>query len=446
MTDTVNYPDILGAITGGDRCNIGVAQAALAVRPRVARAGRPFEVILLLQNACDAAVDVTTTLHLPDVDAKKQRGKFLTKNVKLVIGMAPAEVGYVVLPATTLPDTAVSDAYKVAVDVDVKTLQKPNRVRQSEGGGDFSVDFLKPEAKEQFESLQSLIFSTTKRVGRNIIEAPFNLMSGTVAQMTDFKPGWVSICRLVDYGDPRPMLHRYADLMRISILPRLKRHETFLPLLETTKDKFREADFPLHEAEAVLIAKLFTLILEYATPGENAHGFVTAGNFAIVPLIERNPLSIETPPDIPHWVQGMLQLVDRDSRVAYHPVLALNRLLFEELLFDAVIHAFDLVERETGEDLGSPLEIESYARTLASMIKNKERLGFSRVYLPLVLGGILVNDKMPASKESPLDLLRSLSLALDQRAVELGEDEAPLLDMTRRLIDRTGQKYGLRPG
>jgi hypothetical protein len=132
--------------------------------------------------------------------------------------------------------------------------------------------------------------------------------------------------------------------------------------------------------------------------------------------------------------------------VAYHPVLTLNRLLFEELLFDATVHAFDLVERETGEDMGSPLEIESYARTLAGMIKNKERLGFSRVYLPLVLGGILINDKMPVSKESPLDLLRSLATALGERAVELGEDEAPLIDMTKRLIDRTGQKYGLRPG
>lgn len=446
MADSVNYPDVLGAITGGERCNIGVAQAALAVRPRVARAGRPFEVILLLQNACDAAVDVTTTLHLPDVDAKKQRGKFLTRNVKLVIGMAPAEVGYVVLPASTLPDTAVSDAYKVAVDVDVKTLQKPNRIRQADGGGAFSVDYLKPEAKEQFESLKSLTFSTTKRLGRNIIEAPLNLMSGTLGQITDFKPGWVSICRLVDYGDPRPMLHRYADLMRISILPRMKRHETFLPLLETTKNKFSEADFPLYEAEAVLIAKLLTLILEYAAPGENAHGFVTAGNYAISPLIERNPLSIETVPELPHWAQGMLQLVDRDSRVAYHPILAINKLLYEELLYDATVHAFDLVERETGEDLGSPMEMAGYARTLVSMVKNKEPLGFSRVYLPLVLGGILVNDKMPASKESPLDLLRSLSQALDARADELGEDEAALIDMTKRLIDRTGQKYGLRPG
>jgi hypothetical protein len=90
MSDHVNYPDVLGAITGGARCNIGVAQAALAVRPRVVRAGRPFEIILLLQNASGVDVDVTMTLHLPEVDAQKQRGKFVSKTTRLVIGMASA--------------------------------------------------------------------------------------------------------------------------------------------------------------------------------------------------------------------------------------------------------------------------------------------------------------------------------------------------------------------
>jgi hypothetical protein len=446
MTDNVNYPDILGAITGGARCNIGVAQAALALRPRVARIGRPFEIILLLQNACDVEADVTTTLHLPDVDARKQRGRFVAKSMRLVIGMAPAEVGYVMLPATTLPDTEVSDSYKIGVEVDAKPLQKPRRVRLPEGGGAYSSEYLKPDAREKVEALQSLSFSTTKRMGRNILEAPLSLMSGTLGQIVDLKPGWVSICKLVDYADSRPMLHRYGDLLRVSILPRMKRHETYPALLETTKQRFREAGFQLYEAEAALIAKLLTLIVEYAAPNETAHGYAASGKYSVTPLLVRDPLAIETPPVLPHWIQGMLQLVDRDARVADHPVLTLTQLLYEELVFDAAVHAFDLVERETGEDLGSPAEIEGYARSLANMLREKQGLAFSRVYLPLIMGGILVNDRMPVSKESPLDLLRSLALAMDERALKLDEDETTLIEMTERMIERTGQKYGLRPG
>ena len=45
MADATNYPDVLGFLTGGQRSNFGSAQVALAVRPRIVRAGRPFEVL-----------------------------------------------------------------------------------------------------------------------------------------------------------------------------------------------------------------------------------------------------------------------------------------------------------------------------------------------------------------------------------------------------------------
>jgi hypothetical protein len=446
MSDLVNYPDILGAITGGARCNIGVVQAALAVRPRVARAGRPFEIILLLQNACDVDVDVTTTLHLPEEDGKKQYGKFVTKNRRIVIGMAPAEVGYVVLPATTLPDTAPGDSYRVDVDIDAKPLQKPRRVREPEGGGEFSLEYLKPDAREKVENLQTLAFSTVKRLGRNTLEAPLSLMSGTLGQIVNFKPGWVSVCRLVDYADTRPLLHHYGDLLRTSILPALRRNELYPQLLQATKAKFTSAGFPLQETEAVLITKLMVLILEYASPSETGHGYIAAGKYGVMPLIERSPLTLEAPPELPRWLTAMLQHVNRDARLASHAVTTVTDLLYEDLLYDAAMLSFELVERETGEDLGGPEELEGYVRTLLNMIKDKAGLHFSQVYLPLIMGGIIVNDQLPVSKQSPADLLRSQASTMEARAAVLGDEEAALIEMTGQLIERTGQKYGFRPG
>ena len=54
---------LLGAVTGGERLNLDVVQCALGVRPSSVPAGKPFEAILLLQNASDVNVDVTA----PDV-------------------------------------------------------------------------------------------------------------------------------------------------------------------------------------------------------------------------------------------------------------------------------------------------------------------------------------------------------------------------------------------
>ena len=115
---------------------MGVVQLAGAVRPRVVRAGKPFDVVVLIQNASDARLDVSATVQLPEKDAKKKKGKFVIKADKVVIGVEPAEVGYITVPVSTMPDTAVSPDYQVSVDIDIKPVNKgkPKRVRHAEGG------------------------------------------------------------------------------------------------------------------------------------------------------------------------------------------------------------------------------------------------------------------------------------------------------------------------
>jgi len=98
MIDSANYPDILGLITGGERLNLDSVQIAVATRPRFVRAGRPFEILLLVQNAVDTDVDITMTLHMPSVDAKKQKDRFIIQTQRVVVGVKPAEVGYALLP------------------------------------------------------------------------------------------------------------------------------------------------------------------------------------------------------------------------------------------------------------------------------------------------------------------------------------------------------------
>ena len=54
----------------------------------------------------------------------------------------------------------------------------------------------------------------------------------------------------------------------------------------------------------------------------------------------------------------------------------------------------------------------------------KAGLDFGRVYLPLVMGGLLINDQFASKDENPADLLRDLGLALQQRSLELAEQIA----------------------
>ncbi len=186
------YPDILGFLTGGPRYNLSVVQFALATRPRVVHAGRPFEAILLVQNASDVDVDITAMLQLPKKDAKGQPDRFKAKAQRLVIGLQPAEVGYLKLPIMCDRTTAIQEGYELGVSVKVKPLSRPQRIRPAEGSG--SIAQLRPECHEDMKELQKLVFSVEKSFGLgSVLQTTFSVMSGKIGRLADLSPGWVSL-------------------------------------------------------------------------------------------------------------------------------------------------------------------------------------------------------------------------------------------------------------
>lgn len=444
MADSaVNYPDILGLITGGARVNLGVVQAALAVRPRITRAGRPFEVMLLLQNAADVDVDVVATLSLPEQDARKQRGRFITQKARLRIGLAPAEVGFAIMPVTTLADVAMGDDYRITIEIEPKALGKPQRIRATEGGGAVDLAALPSGAGAHIEALRMLDWAAQKKLGRPVLEVPFSVMMGRLGQIPNFKPDWVSIARLNDYADARPLLARHRDLLLTQVFPHLRRSDSYKLLLDETTVRFQAAGFPLDPVEAVLIAKLMTLVLEYAAPEASDSDPLLRELCSVQPLLD-DPLRLAAPARLPHWVAALLPLLEREPRATGQPAQFVSGLLYEALLHDAVQLAFALLVREPDEDWSGLVQQQSHTNALLAALHAKHGLTFAHIYLPLVAGGILINEEMPASKETPAQLLAGVANTLERRRGELDEALLPLYDMTLHLIDRAGQKYGFR--
>ncbi|NJL94714.1 MAG: hypothetical protein HC915_13855 [Anaerolineae bacterium] len=149
--ESINYPDLLGAVTGGKRLNIDLVQCALSTRPDAVRAGQNFEVIFLIQNVVDVDVDVTVEMKLPERDLLKRRNMFYSKSSRILVGLQPAEVGYIILPASCSPKTEHGEQYSVSATVQVDRPDKhhkPQRIRGINGGGGFSFEML-PERTQQ---------------------------------------------------------------------------------------------------------------------------------------------------------------------------------------------------------------------------------------------------------------------------------------------------------
>lgn len=429
-SDSLQFPDVLGALTGGERCNIGVLQLALGVRQRVARAGRPFEVLLLAQNAVDAPVDLTAVLQLPE--------GFVSKRARIVVGLSPMESGYIVLPVAANPQTPAGSAYKLAMSVEVKVEGNPPRVRPLERGLMVGSDDLSPESAERVEALKGVTFSTSKRFGRNVLETSIDLLSGGIGKIVDFAPGWVSLWTLVDLRDEAALVRRFADTLRFRVLPALQRARTIGPLTEETERRFAEAGYPLKPVEALMIAKVMALILEYAMPKESSHNPIAAGIHNVVPLLS-DGANLDA---APRWFHGMIRALARDPRMAYHAPSVVQKLLYEDLLRDAILFAFETIATATGEDLGSDADRSHFADGLVNGLNTHQGIDFFHVYLPLVVGGIMINGQISAPEENTIETMRLMWTSLDERRVESGDHDQALLDMAEKTVQRVLETYG----
>lgn len=452
----LNYPDVLGHIAGEARHNAGAVQVAMAVRPQTVQAGHPFEVIMIIQNTADVAADVTVNLQLPERDIDNKKGRFLAKSERLVIGLEPAEVGYVTLPVTTLPDTAVSDSYSVGMDIAVKTLdKKPGRVRAAEGGAPLNPRHLKPDRREQLEALKSLTFSANKRGGwlrGEVLEVKLNVLPGKVGKLVNLKPGWFTLWTLDDYQeDDDALVEKYQEVMRLRVLPALRKEALYPVLLEKTRARFSAAGYELQAIEALLITKVLTLVLEYANAGDTGHAPTIAAAYdfssRLLPRTEKQRFLqvLETgqePPPLPNWAKAMLKAIARDERASKAPVKAIAHFAYDDLLRDAVLLAFHAVEIATGEEMGTPEEMDDYALQVLSRLREGGNMDFNHTYLPLVLGGMVLFDQVLLPDDKLPEILHDVRIILDARRAEEDDESQPVFVMTRAVVEHALRKYG----
>lgn len=440
-TTASDFPDILGAITGGARININVVQVALAIRPRVIRAGKPFETILLVQNASDVQVDLSVLIHLPEKDAKGKKGRFVTKADKLVIGLEPAQVGYVILPVSTLPDTAVSPDYTISMDVQVKPVgdQKPTRIRANEGG-DPNKDNLKPKLLESIEELSHLNWMVNKSSGLRStgVEVKFGLMSGTVGAIVDLKAGWESLWTMEDLINDDLVIEKNRKVFYEEVITKLSTKHTYELLLDHTLAKFRSSGFELLEWEGIVIAKMLALILLYASPPSNM--LANAGRYHLRLML--GPDSDLKNYTLPYWAISFLNVLNKEPRAAQNPIRVILHFNFEDLLQDALTYAFERVQVETDTSIGSTEERKQYIQQFLADYKAGE-LKFQAVYLPLVLGGVIVADEVLLPNDNMETAAIELREMIDKRREQyLNENTEGLFEMIDDIMIKVLHKYG----
>ena len=440
-----NYPDVLRYITDEPPYATGVVEVSLALRPRIVRAGRPFEAIVLLQNMSESAIDVKVALQIPDKDAQGKKDRFLAKNANLVVELGEAEVGYVKLPMTTLPDTAIGNEYSIGIDISTsKPSDKPVRVRDGDSENLLNPTTLPEDMQNEIAELKKLKFSAQKRrkLRGNTIEAQFSVLAGKVGSVLNLEPGWQSLWTLKDQNDEDLLISKFRNLIRDKTLPRLRRQLFYEPLRNTIEKRFEDAGYPLMNIEADAMARLLTLVIEYGNATRTNQVALEAGHLHIEPRLKEKRMAIEEVHPLPRWASTFLRAVAQDERIAAVPERAIPAFCFDDLLYDAMKYSFQEIEKVTGENLGTEEETDAYIDLVVQKLSSKGKMDISYAYMPLLMGGIVAFDKILLKDERLADVLGQFNFLLDDRKGEKTEDNALVFAMTQQIMEQTLRQYG----
>jgi len=365
----MGLPDVLGMITGGARLNISVIQCALAVHPTSIAVGQTLEALLLLQNACDKPVQVQVTIQLPRKDAAGNRLTLISVKEPPVVSMQPGETGLLHIPIVAFPPTAESQNTPLGIKLDVRAPKGYAIVRPPQGGRPASMLSMSPF---RLNILKEVGF-TIKQEGELLIQA-FNIMPGVINAP---QPEMVS--RYEVLWTTRELQREQAHYVEMreraaTFAGTLKSEPALQTLLRATEKRFAAAGLPLHPAEALFVAKSLTYTLFDGLREIEGFGVENAS-----------------------WFQRLTTIMD--DKTTLGDLELLIAYIYTALLTDAVALGLFILEKRTGENLGTRDEHRTYALEVVEAL-NQQTLDLSHAYLPLVLAGITLNARIKDSRES----------------------------------------------
>jgi hypothetical protein len=407
-----NYPDILGEITGGQRLHIGVVDAAMAVRPHIIRAGETAEIILLLQNTSDVRVEVVAEPKVPARDANGKTDKFTLKTARMTAMLSPAEVGFVSLPVYIHPDTTPENNYRVFFTIHVKPQAKFQIVRRTDEAISQNYYFsYSPAIMKQISDLKVLEFSISKTglLGTSI-ETTFDVAPArkSADEPAELKPSWNRLWAMSDNTDTRYLLEKHGKVLQKRILPLLERDNLYKPFYRSTMQRFAARGYELTPNEAHYITKLLVDILEMGRRLPIGLLYPDQVMYGVNQRLEQGWTQDGRPVLLPFWCRDLLTRIGSDPRITERPVMSLATILYDSVLRDAITHGFALIHLVIKRQLGSKDEMTRLAAQFTKDLRNDETcLEFDDIYLPLVLGGIIVDTEVPLQYENPIKRLHA---------------------------------------
>lgn len=404
------YPDVLGAITGGTRINMVDLQCAVGVFPERTYLNQPLELVLILQNMVNQNMQIKIGVQLPKEDKKGNPVVMDTPKKTLSLGLRPGEVGVIRTPIVPRPPTQPGTRFPVRVAVRYRVAQPGKPVRPPNGGVPPSILGV---SSFKLQALRDVAFAAhTWGQSTDILTTYFDIAPKLMPNIPQaLKPRYESLWTHEEMAEEREVvLSKVEDAYRVA--NGLTKFYIYEALLDAVEENFALRDMPLHPGEARAIAKLMTYTID--------EGLILEPDFEL----EKG-----------RWFQTLCQALAYDEDIEdLNKGELVTKYLFEAALYDAILMGFSVIKTRVTEDLGSTAEQISYANRILNWYAGQGQADLSYVYLPLVMGGIMVNLMATPKIENPWIVIDELKEALRGRSRLFTGESVTIFKIMRDLL------------
>ena len=410
------YPDIMNDVLDArKRYESGVVQFLAALPEGPIPAGDVARIPLVLQNVMDVPIKVAVHILLPKLNRKLKRlpqPLFQIFRPDVQFELAQGEVAELVIPIGVQPHVPPGE-YEFAFQIQSEAVQEGLRARLDHGDnrvGDLMI-----------RHPQGMHITQIASWGYEVQESPRQMFSLTVAptgqptEGADLKPVFNLIWTPTDW-DLISEARQEVNERRIHIAPEVTAEALYLPFMQESQTYFGDSGIQLHVGEAIFLSKILTHTVTYLMANAEWQDCLLVPIYAFALAQD-------------HSTDDVLWLL---TQLGYTHVVEL-----------AVAISFALIEDALGRQLWPGSEQRPVREYITECLGNGATLPAEFLYLPLILGGMIISDQLMLEGEDLEEGLRLLGKAKAERGDLFADpDLATLNDAFDRLLAKQARRRG----
>jgi hypothetical protein len=397
---STEYPDVLGdLVESRERFEVNGVQYLTALTPSTVAPGATTQLRVWLQNCWEVPAEVRIRVQLPAQPA----AAFKVIQERTDVPLEAAEVGEVAIPIACTAETEPGE-YPITIGLSAKLESRGQYIRSKEHEGHLDKTSLRFTVGMSLASSVGTGYVAHTQAGSILtLEVQGPPHSGAAPELIPTYLSHWTVDELSLMGKAR----QFVNDRRLYLLPQITRHTLYLNFLEESRARFGDAALDLHLGESVFLAKILTGAVEHFMQHPDLQDAILLPAYT---LAFRHDLQTED------------------------PVALIVRADYARITRLAISLSFGLLRQQIGRDPWTMEEQLAVTELVADRVERGGTLSAEFLYLPLLLGGLMVASEVQMPGEDLNQSLDLLAKARQKREADLKHNQEliALLDRMER--------------